>query len=332
MKRATLAALFAASLAPLVARADTRPNRWDFVLNPSLEASWRLHVYVRKPPRRSRGQRPRQSRRKARVLLEDAGAATSPDMRLRFNLGAACARLRDERCVIMTLEPALAAAPNDPAAGEAYDELAHSYAVLDDSVSELRICERYLPRVTEDRVRAILLLNCAEAAMHHGELSHAIGEYKEAIDVASAIPNVFALEDQTQALAMWGLAVALDRARDPRGAEIEAHLALRLDNGMQLISHGSNVFFSPERERYWYVALGFADYARNAEGAESRAALWARAEGCWREYVADVALRGKGDRWADLARARLASAHAARIAAERDARKLVIDTDARCVD
>jgi hypothetical protein len=304
--------------------ADTPPNRWDAITSPALGERYALHLRVREIMTSAAiAERSNDLgialglRNRARMFLEEGHAETSPDVVLRFDLGEVCYSLEDNGCAKDVLEKALAIAPDHPAALGAYSILANAYAKLDESAAERRVYARYLPRITDDESRVIAMLNLAEADMHLGDLDDAVAGYRDTIDAAAQLPNAIELEQKTGLLARWGLAVALDRSGDVAGGAKETKLVLQLDTDMHEIRGGPNVFFAPERERYWYVALGFTEFAKEAPDAKTAALLWRRAEGCWRDYTADVRAKAENDRWIDLARARLEKAHSARLAAER---------------
>jgi hypothetical protein len=105
------------------ARADTPPSQWDIARDPAERDRWALHLRVERlvhPPRPDDAT-PLDSRQDdelrleaARVLLEEADAAHSPDVRLRFDLGAIYERLATtekrndlQQKVIDVLGPAL---------------------------------------------------------------------------------------------------------------------------------------------------------------------------------------------------------------------------------
>ena len=304
------------------ARADTPPGVWEQVKDPAASERYALHVAVREAMAMESQIRVPSLKHapleRARMLLEQAHAATSPDVVLRFDLGEVCARLKRFDCAISVLKPALDMAPDHPAALDAHVALANAYAQMDRSVEERDAYERYLPRVTDERSRAIAVLNLAEAEMHLGNLTDAIAGYREAIRITSELPNVVELEDNTGALAVWGLAVALDRAGDVAGGAAQAKLATQLDPGMHIITprDGGNVFFVPSYEVDWYLALGWSETAKQARDARAQAAAWLRAESFWRAYATSADPK---DRWVTLARARRDRAHAQRVAAERRA-------------
>jgi tetratricopeptide (TPR) repeat protein len=330
--RPALALALGGALLAGSARADTPTNAWDAIRDPAAAARYALHVRVRQILVNARPGPPDPTLLRARALLEQAHAEKSPDIRLRFDLGEIYAALDDNARAIAVLRPALDAEPDHPAAVAPFIDLANAYAKDDDqSEQERRVYERFLPKVTDDRARSTAMLNLSEAYMHLGELEDSIAGYRATIDLAAQLPNIIELNYHTGALAVWGLAVALDRANDvPSGAK-EAKLALVLDRDMGIIRLNPSVFFSPQRERNWYVALGFTEYAKDAEDARSAATWWQRVEGCWREYVDDATAHGGGDRWIDLARARLERAHAQRLAAERHVKGRVVYPQYECL-
>ena len=307
------------AMAPFgVSRADTPPNPWEAARDPAAADRYALHHLVSQLLSSARLSPRDAVLLRARALLEEGGAEGSPDVRLQFDLGELDSALENWKGVVDVLSRALKVAPDHPAAADAYIALANAYARLDDSANERRVYERFLPRITNDVSRAIALLNLAEADMHLGDLDGAIEGYRAALEVADQLPNEVLISEATNTLAIWGLAVALDRSGDVAGGAKEAKLAIDLDRDMLLIrSTRGQVFFSPERERDWYVALGFTEYAKQAPDARTAATFWRRAEGCWREYIDDVRAHTAADRWLDLARIRLERAHAQRLATEK---------------
>jgi tetratricopeptide (TPR) repeat protein len=228
------------------------------------------------------------------------------------------------------LERALARAPDHPAAEPAFDALSRAYAKLDRNADELRVYDRSIPRLTNLASRVVYTLNRAEAYMHLGRLDDAIGEYTSTINEAAALPNVVEQTQHTALLGWWGLAVALDRAGDVAGGAAKAKFAVELDHDMAVIRGGENVFFSPERERDWYIALGFIEYAKQAPEAQEVASFYYRAEECWRDYIDDVRDHGEHDLWLRIAKSRLEWTHAQRLAAERRVPKRMVFPQYRC--
>jgi hypothetical protein len=82
------------------------------------------------------------------------------------------------------------------------------------------------------------------------------------------------------------------------------------------------VFYVPEWEREWYLALSAAAAAREATDARAAGTLWAEAEHHWDTYVSRATQAGGRDVWLPIARVRRDAAHGARVRAEKRAPKL----------
>jgi tetratricopeptide (TPR) repeat protein len=308
----------ASIVAPVgAAHADTPPSVWEKARDPNARARWNLHVRVRELIALDT-QVGVQSLRaaaleRARAMLEDAGAASSPDVRLRFDLGEVYEALGHHERAVDVLSQALEMAPDHPAASDATVTLAFAYAKLGRQRDERDTYVKVLARVTDDRARATALLNLAEAEMHLGNLEDAVAGYREAVQIAASIPTSLAASE-TGILAVWGLAVALDRSGDPHGALEQAKLATRMDPGEVLIGHGPNVFFVPAYERLWYLGLASVAHASEASDPRAAASHWGRAEAIWSAYLANAM---STDRWVPLARAHKERARVRKREAER---------------
>jgi tetratricopeptide (TPR) repeat protein len=313
------------------ALADTPPTKWDRAKNPSLADSWDLHVRIRQELTAAGLERREESLEttlsEVRDELEQAGAATSPDVRLRFDLGEIYVDLKHYPSAIQVLVPALALAPDDPAAVSAWGELAVAYAKLDQSREEVRAYDEVLARSMSLFERALMTANRAEAEMRLGNLDEAVAGYREAIALSESVSGLSNLFKQN-VLARWGLAVALDRSGDPSGALREAALAAS-QNGFNALKD-PDVFFVPDYEVAFYYALGWTALAQKPPNAKDGLELWGRAEDEWSLY-----LRGAesaqadcdrvrthpcaGDRWLSLVRAHLDHAKRERVLAEKHA-------------
>ncbi|AKV02522.1 hypothetical protein AKJ09_09185 [Labilithrix luteola] len=322
---AVLAAAVATWLAlSATARGDTAPGVWDRARDPQLEDTYRLHVEIQRRLTLS-GDPGRSQLLLARAMLERANAETSPDVRLRFDLGNVYLRLGDvgkeyyQRSA-KVLKAALRDAPDHPMAEESWLWLAFACGHTGEYACERDAYIQVLRRASEEVLRATPLLNLAETSMHLGDLAGAVEGYREALRISSSIPS-----DTTAPLAVWGLAVALDRSGDRIEAEKQARFAISLERSLGLrapwggsvsaLLHSENVFFVPEYEVHWYDALGAAALARAATSASEAAHLWRVAEEAFRAYVARAT--PTGDRWLELAKARHATAKAEREKAER---------------
>ncbi len=340
------------------ARADTPPSIWDVAADPEERSSWNLHLRVERllHPSLPDDLRPLDQRRDdelrleaARAMLEQADAARSPDARLRFDLAAVYEQLATaqgrtdlHRRVVDILVPALEAFPDHPAVTGALETLVYAYAKLDRSTEELATWQRYVPRLRDDRARLAPMMNMGEAEMRLGRLDDATATFREALQLCEALPNSIAV-NATYALTLWDLAVALDRAGDPRGAMQTAARAkswswaspapngqVHAVTGWDVIRDQREVFFVPEWEREWYLALGYAadaagvadaGNARERGDAQLAATRWAAAEEHWATYVLRAESAGGEERWLAIARVRRDRAHAERLAAEHRAGK-----------
>jgi tetratricopeptide (TPR) repeat protein len=240
----------------------------------------------------------------ARKVLEDAGGAKSPDMRVRLRLGYVLRRLAqgDDAPKVAMLEEAMrilltVAGSNAPPSikAAAWNELALGYAVLGQRENEVHAETEALALEPIGRHRAVLLANRAEAYMGLGRLEEAIGGYRESI--RSLVPiEMF----DSGVTALWGLGVALDRDGDLDGGLASIQLARAYDRDDRRI-HGSSWFFSPPHDEHWYDALGFWAAARTTDQGAVRAESYASALAEWDAYLARAPA---DDRWLPLARAR----------------------------
>jgi tetratricopeptide (TPR) repeat protein len=365
-KRGTVAsALLAFALAAVRAGADTAPSTWNLAEDPGLRARWSLHTRVERildlPDIRSAAGDPSPERmavqwlqehwlEKARAMLEDADAAHSADPRLVFDLGLVYERLATlerrndlHRKVVEVLQPALDKFPDHPASLPARSALVDSLAKLNRPREELTASQRYIPQLLDDRSRIVPLMNMGEAQMRLGLLDEALATFREVLSLCERLPNGSSVNGSSvnfsYALALWDLAVALDRSADAAGAlraatrarawawyEVagarlgRAAVTVRV-TGWDAIHDEETVFFVPDWEREWYFALGESAAAIGANDPRDESRFWAAAEHHWEVYLAHSVAAGASDRWAPLARARLGRARAARSDADRRAAK-----------
>jgi tetratricopeptide (TPR) repeat protein len=329
--------------------ADTAPGIWDIAKDPGERERWALHVRIE---RLLHAPIPEdvlpfvQKRREeielehARTLLEDAQAEGSPDVRLRFDLGIVywqIATLEGRtdlyRRVIDILVPALDSAPEHPAATRALEAIVEAYTRLDRPRDEVAASRRYLDHLTDDRARALTMMNMGEAEMRLGRLDEAMGTFQSVLRICGTLPNS-STSNLTYALTLWDLAVALDRSGDPRAGIETAARARQLTwdepgprglpqsvTGWDAIRDPVSVFFVPDWEREWYLALGSAAAARGEQDARAAVALWTAAEDHWATYATQAAAT-RDDRWLAIARVRRDRAHSERTKAEARAAKL----------
>lgn len=301
------------------ARADTKPNLWDGARDPSRVETYRLHVEVQR--RLSQlGDVGVAQRYVLRTILENADAEHSPDVRLRFDLGRVYLALGNDdpdnyARAARVLRDVLRAAPDHPMAEDGFLNLAFACGHTGDHACERDAYVQVLRRSTEDVLRATPTLNLAETSMHLGNLRDAAEGYREALRIAGRVP---ALGD-TAPLAVWGLAVALDRSGDRLAAENEARLAIQLERSMGMngpvsqILHSTSVFFVPAYEIHWYDALSARVLAKDAKKPSEAAYYWTVAERALTSYVRQAeAESATSDRWLEIAKARLAEISATR--------------------
>jgi len=350
-----IAAAAAVMCVASVASADTPPSVWDLARDPAAGGRWALHVRVQRLLLSSEPETRREEELRlqaARAILEDAGAANSPDVRLRFDLGTIYGQLdmgpyvaqRElSKRAVEVLAPALESAPDHPGSTEALAALAYAYAKLNRPSEELATWRRFIPRLEDDRARAPEMMNMGEAEMRLGLIDDALETFREVLRLAAQLPNSQSVIS-TQVLTLWDLAVALDRSGDPRDAVGTAAKAaamrwqkvvlagpgpsLRIVSGWDEIRETEGVFFVPEWERDWYLALGVVAGAVAAKDAREEAACWALAEHHWDRYVSESGASGAHDPWLPIARLRLDHARAQRIEADRRAARLPSRPDA----
>lgn len=322
MRRASRWLVVAAALAGLGAvpgaRADTPPGLWGALREPGARERYALHVRVRQVlDFDARVELAKfGALDHARAMLEDAHAETSPDPRLRFDLGEVYYALDLFADAVRVLEPATRANEHHPAVGAALEVLAYSYAKLDRPREEHDAYTRYLKRVVDLGARANATLNLAESEMRLGNLRAAVTGYEDALALTGRLPPTSGAQ-QTAALAVWGLAVALDRSGETSRARAAATRALGLDPGLAIIGQGKSVFFVPAYERLWYLALGAGAQAEAATSPHAALSYRRSQELALRTYVAKATAE---DRWAGLGKVRLREAEALRKRAELAAR------------
>ncbi len=341
-----LGLLGVALLAAPAARADSPPSVWDIARDPGMRDRWELHVRVERllsAPRAAGVPMLDDELRleAARALLDDADAAHSPDLRLRFDLGVVYEQLATvqhrndlHRRVIEVLAPAVQQAGDDPGANAALAALVYAYAKLDRPREELATWRRYIPRLLDERSRVAPLMNMGEAEMRLGLLDDALATFRQGLALCERLPNSIAV-NSTYALTLWDLAVVLDRSGDPTTALQTAAKARswmiggptqsgRITTGWDIIRDDREVFFVPDWEREWYLALGEASSAEGAADPRDEARDWANAEAHWDVYIMRASEAGAHDRWLAIARSRRERVHAARLRAEQRAAKLPV--------
>jgi tetratricopeptide (TPR) repeat protein len=192
-----------------------------------------------------------------------------------------------------TLTEAVGLAPDASFAIEALERIVYAYARLDRPQDELEAWHRYIPKLVDPRTRTVALMNMGEAEMRLGKVDDALATFNEVLRACGELPNT----SSTYVLALWDLAVALDRSGDARGALDAATRATQqtaIDStgtprrGRDLLTDDPSVFFVPDWEKNWYLALGDEAMARQDTDLRDSAAHYARAEAEWSQYVASA--------------------------------------------
>ena len=310
MKRFAFAAVLALVTSSGLATADTPPSAWDRARDPAAGERYRLHervqAWLNAPG--IRGEREHALfAESARSALEAASAQTSPDVRLRFDLGIVYEDLDRHDEALAVLRPALDLAPRDAAAAPAWLAYAFAAAKTDRSREEIEGYDALIALSFE--ARPTVLANRAEAEMRLGNLDAAVSGYRDVIFGLEHAPGGRASDAQSLVLARWGLAVALDRLGDTTTSRSEALTAAREDPQEKYIGDRNDVFFVPDYERDWYYGVGRAERARLETDARLAVEAWDLVVRTWADYVARAV---PSDRWLPLARAHLASAESER--------------------
>jgi tetratricopeptide (TPR) repeat protein len=201
----------------------------------------------------------RDFRRASVALLELARAEDLPDPRLKFLFAQLLLDVgREERARELAML-ALDAQPDSPLAANGWYVAALASAKLGDRDKEYLAYTRALEIEWDFDRRANLYLNRGEAQVTRGDFRAALADYKNAIRLGDG--------PETQALAYFGLGVALERSGDlPSALDAIATADRILPNALDLPS----VFFVPDYEINYYRALGAMAAARSAKPADRR--------------------------------------------------------------
>lgn len=234
---------------------------------------------------------------RAAELLEQAGAATSPDHFVRYQLADVYGLMDKHKESARVLEGLLHADPPAALRARAWASLAVAYAHSGRTEDEIHAYTKALEHQPVARERSRILANRAEAYMLLGDITAAVEGYRAALALLSSDYLLFGTGPTT----LWGLAVALDRSGDLDGA-LEAVRLARSYDPLDRQINGPGWFYVPEYDRHWYAALGHWAVARKAEVASVRAEAYTRAVAALDEFVMKAA---RDDKWLPLARARL---------------------------
>ncbi len=298
----------AALLGSIVHRAHAKPSVWDIVANPQLARAEQLLSLAERSrvpaedamddiamflPGGTSEELERQLNARAAALITIGDGHRLGDSRLLYLLGDALVKadksyLPEGR---LRLQQALERDPTSPLAGEAWFSLAIAEGKLRQHEAEREAYSRALEHEWQPELRATIVTNRAESNMSSGQLRLAVQDYRVALwQSRSAI---------TQALALWGLAVATERDGDlPSALELARragsfrfgpphHPVVALDL--------PSVYFTPDYEVHYYRALTTMAEAESELRPSEARRLLQTASLLWSMYL-DNAQRD-GERW-----------------------------------
>lgn len=304
MRKYLVSTILGAVLATGVAHAETPPNSWDKLKDPALDEAYAVHLLVQRNLFQNAmleddGYDPRQMRKFALdaclLALRNVHADTSADYRLRSDYLEVLRQRdnlfgEDHTAERLGLAQALCNDDRVPAreSSSACFDLALLHAKHGKTEDEIAAYAIGLRREADPLQRAVIVMNRAEGYMRLGNLHDAIEGYREVLTLIAELGR----RSDTGPSASWGLAVALDRYRDPRGAMEAATNALMSDPNMFLVSPGNgpgqnnNVFFVPEWDAHWYRAIGWRAKAQQPSLPVSIVAIYlGKAESEYAEFV-----------------------------------------------
>ncbi|MEZ4224917.1 MAG: tetratricopeptide repeat protein [Polyangiaceae bacterium] len=321
MRRRGLVALAFACLLATSSTAKAEPTLWDVAKDPKVLQAHQALVAVERMMLRAEGSAfdPSMQQRFMRAglaMLELSGAGMS-DPRLQIVLGellvdSAVQRDREGRDLLLQ---AVKAAPDSPLAGRAWFNIAIASARLREPDQEHEAYTHALDSVWEPDFRANILMNRGESAMVMGELSAALGDYRQAVKLAT--------RPELVALAHYGLGITLER----RGNLPAALNAMQIARSIRLPLYGSaldlpSVFFVPEYDIHYYKALSAMAAERNDTSPAKKRRFLDRAVLEWDAYLGRA--RPEATPWvkrAELHRARCERARDAIVLPRKAARR-----------
>jgi tetratricopeptide (TPR) repeat protein len=240
----------------------------------------------------------RQLNARAAALITIADGQALGDGRLLYLLGDALVKadktyLAEGR---LRLQQALARDPDSPLAPEAWFSLAIAEGKLGDHDAERRAYSRALALEWEPELQATIVTNRAESTMSTGDLAAAIRDYRLGLALSRSAT--------TQALAYWGLAVAVERDGDLPSALDLARRAASFRFGppshMIVALDLPSVYFTPDYEEHYYRALASMAEAAKAPSPDEKRLALQTASLLWTLYI-DGAQRDSAP-WAANAR------------------------------
>src|SRR6185369_17290105 len=234
---------------------------WERVASPGRERFERL--YDQADALLSGGERPLGRRltqpdklAQAEALLQEALALRPADFRALFLLAEVQSIAGRPAASVATLERALARAQLPSQEAGCRFRLGVERSKLGQYAEAVADYDR---QVALGEADATVYANSAEILMALGRLPEAEDRYREAIRIDEQVQDRRARE-HSLTLSYYGLGVALDRDEQPVAAREMVARALALDPGLAKLNvaqqPGSDVFFIPEVDVFYYLGLG----------------------------------------------------------------------------
>ncbi len=217
---------------------------------------------------------------RAKEILVEADAATSPRGYLRMLLGQAYYALHRFEEAAATLETVV----DDPSVptplrASTQDDLAIAYARLGRVDEEIAAYDAAISLDPMLESRSLYLSNQAEAFMVLGDTRRAVLGYRAALDGLGQ-----GAARQLAPTTLWSLGVALDRSGDLEGGLDAIAFARGIDPDDSKIN-GDSWFFVPEYDAAYYAALGHWLVARRASDEDTRMSAYEHSILSWKEYL-----------------------------------------------
>ena len=263
------------------ARADTPPTFWDLGKNPDALEQYRRHVAIERDMEvegvlsddiMPLGVHARQA------AIDDArdiiDSTPNKDVWLRFDEGWVAVKRDEPRRAIPILEAVAKELDRSWFADEVWQRLAEAYVKAERTTDEIHAYDEVLVRVTSDSERLTPLLNQGEALLRAGNAEGAVEQFRDVLRLSAIVPN----GNTVGVLAQWDLALALDRAGDPRSAVEAARSAVRMDRRCIAVVDGDLKFMSVCRPdaAFYVVPPGLFAVSQGEQDRVLRARLRAR--------------------------------------------------------
>jgi tetratricopeptide (TPR) repeat protein len=308
-----------------------RPNAWEIAKNPRVMDEFAVHVAVQRfllelEVLQCESTRPLSPTdraiclstvARAKTMVSDQIAKGGSGPTMQFDLGAVLYAQGENAKAAATLRDALTKFPNADGAHAAWLTYAFANSKLDRPDLECEGWDHYLAEEPNPGRRLVPTLNRAEANMRGHRLTEAIEDYRLVEQLAGTTIGT----TETGVLAVWGLAIALDRQGDARGAAEQARIVSRMDpespfRRKRAILDSDGVYFVPAYEKFWYLALAATEDAKQAGSAEESAREWAHVVALWNAYIEPAEKIEHPEAWNAIAIHHLAAAEKQLKAAE----------------